>query len=83
VFARDNVPAGTFESLQADVFDGVIDVCQSDHTDGFECVKEVTRAARELNLTSNALISCVKPSDRTGMCHQLANEDKLRWTKKK
>ncbi len=81
VFARDNVPAGTFESLQQDIHTGVVDVCDSEHPDGYERVKQVTRAARELALTSNALIGTLKPKDRDGICHQLANEDRLEWTK--
>jgi len=81
VFARDSVPAGTFESLQDDVHSGVVDVCDADHADGYERVKQVTRAARELHLTSNALLTCAKPKDRDGICHQLANEDRLTWTK--
>jgi len=81
VFARDTVPAGTFQSLQNDIHSGVIDVCDSDHSDGFERVKRVTQAARDLQLTSNALLTCAKPKDRDGICHQLANEDRLIWTK--
>lgn len=80
VFARDTVPAGTFESLQEDIRSGVIDVRDAEHADGFVRVCEVTRAARELQITSNALINCAKPKDRDGICHQLANEDKLKWT---
>jgi hypothetical protein len=82
VFARDTVPVGTFESLQDDIHGGVIDVCDSDHhADGFERVKKVTQAARQLQLTSNALLASAKPKDRDGICHQLANEDRLKWTK--
>jgi pilus assembly protein CpaF len=43
--------------------------------------KQVTQAARALQLTSNALLTSTKPKDRDGICHQLANEDRLRWTK--
>jgi hypothetical protein len=81
VFARDSVPAGTFRSLQDDVHSGVIDVCEADHADGYTRVKQVTQTARELQLTSNALLTCAKPKDRDGICHQLANEDRLLWTK--
>ena len=81
VFARDSVPLGTFEALQEDVHSGVIDICDADHPDGYERVKQVTQAARELHLTSNALLTCAKPKDRDGICHQLANEDRLVWTK--
>ena len=81
VFARDSVPAGTFQALQNDIHTGVIDVCDSDHIDGLERVKQVTQAARALQLTSNALLTCAKPKDRDGICHQLSNEDRLQWTK--
>jgi hypothetical protein len=81
VFARDSVPAGTFQSLQNDIHSGVVDVCDSNHADGFERVKEVTRAAREMQITSNALLTCSNPKDRDGICHQLANEDRLLWVK--
>jgi hypothetical protein len=81
VFARDTVPPGTFESLQDDIYDGVIDTHDAGHADGYARVCEVTKAARELQITSNALISCTKPKDRDGICHHLANEDRLQWTK--
>jgi len=82
VFARDSVPDGTFESLQDDIHSHVIDVHDADHADGYERVRMVTQAAREVQLTSNPLITCAKPKDRDGICHQLANEDRLRWTRK-
>jgi hypothetical protein len=81
VFARDSVPSGTFENLQDDIHAGVIDICDSDHVDGFTCVKRVTQAARDLQLTANALVCCTRPKDRDGICHQLANEDRLKWLK--
>jgi len=79
VFARDTVPSGTFESLQEDIYDGVVDTHDASHPDGYARVCAVTKAARDLQITANALISCTKPKDRDGICHQLANEDRLRW----
>lgn len=81
VFARDTVPPGTFESLQQDIFDGVIDTHDAAHADGYQKVCAVTKTAREVQITANALISCTQPKDRDGICHQLVNEDRLRWTK--
>ncbi len=81
VFARDTVPVGTFESLQQDVFDGVIDTHNAAHPDGYERVCAVTKAAREIQITANALITCTKPKDRDGICHQLVNDERLRWTR--
>jgi len=82
VFARDSVPEGTFESLQDDIYSHVIDVHDAEHPDGYTRVCKVTQAAREVQITSNPLITCARPKDRDGICHQLANEDRLRWTKK-
>jgi hypothetical protein len=81
VFARDTVPQGTFESLQQDIFDGVIDTHDAAHPDGYQKVCAVTKAAREVQITANALISCTQPKDRDGICHQLVNEERLRWIK--
>ncbi|MGE0677193.1 ABC-three component system protein [Pseudolabrys sp.] len=83
VFARDTVPPGTFESLQDDIHAGVSDVHAADHDDGYQRVIAVTKAARELEITENALITRAKPQDRDGICHQLANDDRLDWTDKK
>jgi hypothetical protein len=81
VFARDTVPQGTFESLQQDIFDSVIDTHDATHQDGYQKVCAVTKAAREVQITANALISCTQPKDRDGICHQLVNEERLRWIK--
>lgn len=82
VFARDTVPQGTFESLQEDIFTGVIDTHDDDHVDGYHKVCAVTKAAKEVQITANALITCTNPKDRDGICHQLVNEERLRWTTK-
>jgi hypothetical protein len=79
LFARDSVPPGTFESLQDDVYDGVIDTHDASHSDGYAKVCAVTKAARDVQITANALITCTKPKDRDGICQQLANEDRLWW----
>lgn len=82
VFARDHVQEGTFEGLQEDITYGVADVHDAAHVDGYQRVCAVTRAARDLQITANALIHRVRPPDRDGICHQLANEDRLTWTRK-
>ena len=60
---------------------GVVDTHDASHPDGYARVCAVTKAARELQITANALISCTKPKDRDGICHQLANEDRMQWTR--
>jgi hypothetical protein len=80
-FARDTVPPGTFEDLQSEVYAGVADVEAKEHKDALVRLDAVTHAAQELHLTSNALLTVVKVQDRRGICHQLANEDRLTWKK--
>jgi hypothetical protein len=79
-FARDTVPPGTFEELQKEIYAGVIDIINGQHADGRAKMQQVLQAAMRLQMTANALISVVKMQDRMGICHQLANEDKLQWT---
>jgi hypothetical protein len=78
-FARDNVPPGTFSDLQDEVFDGTIDTCESEHPDGLTRMEEVLKASTNLQLTANPLISVTHVKDRQGICHQLANDNKLVW----
>jgi hypothetical protein len=66
--------------LQDDIYDGVIDTHDATHADGYEKVRAVTKAARDMQITANALINCTNPKDRDGICHQLVNEERLRWT---
>jgi len=78
-FARDSVPDGTFQSLQSEIHSGVIDTCDEDHEHGLARMKAVIDLANTLQLTENGLIQVTKSQDRRGICHQLANEDKLIW----
>lgn len=81
IFVRDKVEPGTFESLQTEIFDGVIDTRNAEHRDGYECVVQVTRAAQEMDLAAHPLSASVFPTDKRGICHQLANDDRLGWLK--
>jgi hypothetical protein len=82
IFARDSVPTGTFEALQHEIHAGVVDVCETNHADGYQRVCAVLKEARNLPITGNPLIARAKLQDREGICHQLANEERLRWTKR-
>ncbi|MGJ3558008.1 ABC-three component system protein [Streptomyces sp. INA 01156] len=79
MFARDSVPVGTFESLQESVYSGVVEVEEDDFDTGWARLKAVLAAARDMQLGTNVLLQVVDPDDRKGICHQLANEDRLTW----
>ncbi len=80
-FSRDTLPSGEFEKLQDEVHSGIKDDLRSDHTDGYRRVLAVVKTARALQLTSNPLSTRIHTRDRGGICHQLANDRKLRWVK--
>ena len=81
-FSRDHLPPGEFERLQSEIHDGVIDVANQNHADGYERVVRTTREARLIQITGHPLSDCLHSNDRSGICHQLANDDRLTWVKK-
>lgn len=80
LYARDSVPEGTFETLQDDIHGGVVEVAEASHACGMDRLREVLILSTQLELSSHALVSVSRLDDRKGICHQLANEDRLTWT---
>lgn len=80
-FSRDTLPQGEFEKLQDEVHSGIKDDVRGAHADGYQRVLAVVRTARALQLTSNPLTTRIHTRDRGGICHQLANDGKVRWVK--
>lgn len=80
-FERDTLPEGieAFENLKTSVLNGIIDTVESDFNSAFTRVKETTKVSRSLQLTGNALTSLVEDDDKHGICHHLANENKIDW----
>jgi len=81
VFVRDKVEPGTFESLQDEIYSGVVDTQDAEHPDEYIRVVAVTKAAHQVPLEAHALGGQTMVRDREGICHQLANEDRLSWKK--
>lgn len=79
LYARDAVPDGTYELLQDDVYTGVIDTAEANHSSGLERLQAVLSQSAKLDLSVHKLISVSTLKDRQGICHQLANVDKLTW----
>lgn len=80
-FSRDTLPAGEFEKLQDEVHSGIKDDVRGDHADGYRRIVAVVKTARSLQLTNNPLTTRIHTRDRGGICHQLANDGKVRWVK--
>lgn len=79
LYARDSVPDGTYELLQNDVFTGVIDTAEANYESGLERLRAVLKQVTQLDLGTHKLISVSQLRDRHGICHQLANANKLTW----
>ena len=77
VFVRDKVEPGTFESLQDEIYHAVIDTHDADYPDGFQRVVAVTATARNIPLDAHPLSPSTMTKDKHGICHQLANEERL------
>lgn len=79
LYARDSVPDGTYELLQDDVYTGVIDTAEANHPSSLDRLRAVLTQSGQLDLSAHTLISVSTLKDRQGICHQLANADKLTW----
>ena len=78
-FARDRTPLGTFDTLQEDIFHGVIDVCEEPYTSGLVRLRETIKTAATVDVGGNALFGVTRVADKQGVCHQLANDERLTW----
>lgn len=80
-FYRDPFPPGAFEDVKKQVFDGVVETASADHACGYTRVRETVQEAMRVQLAQTDHTPYVQPGDRKGLCHHLANDDKLRWVK--
>ena len=79
-FARDNLPdEGYFTDLLTQFLDGLQITLYQTHKDGYERMMATSKHASQLQIDANILRDTLRPNDRVGICHHLANEDKLRW----
>jgi hypothetical protein len=81
LFSRDILPPGEFEKLKTEIHVGIKDEIRSDHLDGYKCVVSTVKTARSLHLSSHSLLGKLTMSDRGGICHQLANDNIVKWIK--
>lgn len=80
-FSRDTLPPGAFEELQDELHGGIKDEMRGIHPDGYRRVMSVVKTAKLLPITDHALKDRLSLPDKGGICHQLANDGKVRWVK--
>ncbi|MFJ9893539.1 ABC-three component system protein [Streptomyces sp. NPDC091280] len=79
VFARDATRPAYFDQVKQDVYDIVVETAARAYPDGWERHSAVMEAAGTVQLTQTALASFAGARARKGVCHHLANEDRLTW----
>jgi hypothetical protein len=82
-FSRDNLPDDKeYVNLCKQMLQGIRPTLNKLHVDGYEKLLDASEKAVSVSITSNILTSEMEPSDRVGICHQLANEGVVHWVKK-
>ncbi|WP_406129042.1 hypothetical protein OHQ89_46330 [Streptomyces canus] len=79
VFARDATTPAYFERVKKDVHSTVVETAARSYPDGWERLAAVLTVAGTVQLTQTVLAPFVEPEARKGVCHHLANENRLTW----
>lgn len=79
---RESVPEEVYERFKEDVCEGVKNTVNRSHPSGLDRLLAVQEKAIGLTLPAHSLItSRADYKERKGVCHQLADDDKLTWVK--
>jgi hypothetical protein len=78
-FYRDAQFPGAFEHVKGQVEQGIRNTVLKPHQDGYHRVCAVLEQAAGLPLAKTEYDYCVEAGDKQGICHHLANDDKLKW----
>ncbi|MFI5966666.1 ABC-three component system protein [Streptomyces asoensis] len=82
VFARESVPLATYGAIESDLYEAVVDVADGSYESGYERLRAVLNAAASHHPNSvNILSAVVTLLDQKGLCHHLANANRLTWCK--
>jgi hypothetical protein len=60
----------------------VQEVYDAAHKSGYQRALSTVQKARGIAITGNPLVGVMRTNDRAGICHQLANDDRLTWVRK-
>jgi hypothetical protein len=79
-FSKDVLtPPNSFEELQDQVHDGIQPKLAESHSSGYARVLAVSAHATLIGISDHPLRSDLEPADRIGICHQLANDGRVKW----
>lgn len=79
-FVRDAMPPDSpYGSLIQEFYDGLLMTVLSEYPDGLARMLKTIDTATGLALGGHILAPLVEQLDRVGICHQLANDDRIAW----
>lgn len=79
-FSKDVlVSQDQFEAVQDEIFDGIANTFDRGHASGYDRVLAVCEQSAGVELSDHPLKGELRPADRSGICHQLANDGRLQW----
>lgn len=78
---RDTRPNNNewISSLKDEVYEEIIDTLEREYDNGYLRVVEVTDRARLMNHQAHPLVNMITSNDKHGICHHLANDEKIDW----
>jgi len=80
-FYRDNLDISVLNSLESDIFHGVVDTCRcGGYNSKLKCVDAVMMQASSVS-PSGILAKHARVTVKQGICHHFANEDRLKWSR--
>lgn len=81
-FSKDVlIQPDTFEGLQEQIEDGVRHTAAQTFPSGYDRVLAVCKHSVVVQVDDHPLARDLRPADRAGMCHQLANDGRLVWVR--
>lgn len=79
VFARDSTTPEYFDQVKEDIYTIVVEESERSHPNGWERHAAVAICAGTVEVTETILKPYVGPEVRKGVCHHLANDNRLIW----
>lgn len=78
--ARDVSADGCdFDEAKHEIHIAIADIIDDEHPNGFTRLKRTTEYAGALPMLSHVLSEQLNSTHKRGICHQLANEEKIKW----
>lgn len=78
-FSRDNLPNGAFDKVQGEVLIAIDHVMNDTYRNAYHRMRETLRYVPTVSLVTKYLKDYTNAGDKRGICHQLANDDRISW----